>query len=95
MIDIHNCPAIEVHQHLGARPLADGSTSFSVWAPLADRVRIDVVDGPQTIEMTKDSVGYHHATVAGVTAGSRYFYRVDDGPRRPDPASRFQPQGVH
>ncbi len=95
MIDIHNCPAIEVHQHLGARPLADGSTSFSVWAPLADRVRIDVVDGPQAIEMTKDSVGYHHATVAGVTAGSRYFYRVDGGPRRPDPASRFQPQGVH
>ncbi|QDV85113.1 malto-oligosyltrehalose trehalohydrolase [Planctomycetes bacterium TBK1r] len=95
MIDIHNCPAIEVHQHLGARPLADGSTSFSVWAPLADRVNIDVVDGPQAIEMTKDSVGYHHATVAGVTAGSRYFYRVDGGPRRPDPASRFQPQGVH
>nr|WP_161501255.1 malto-oligosyltrehalose trehalohydrolase [Rhodopirellula sp. SM50] len=95
MIDLHNCPAIEVHQHLGARPLADGSTSFSVWAPLADRVTIDVVDGPQAIEMTKDSVGYHHATAAGVTAGSRYFYRVDDGPRRPDPASRFQPQGVH
>ncbi|MCS7467275.1 malto-oligosyltrehalose trehalohydrolase [Stieleria sp. ICT_E10.1] len=95
MIDLHNCLAIEVHQHLGARPLADGSTSFSVWAPLADRVSIDVVDGPQAIEMTKDSVGYHHATVAGVTSGSLYFYRVDGGPRRPDPASRFQPQGVH
>ncbi|QDV41216.1 Malto-oligosyltrehalose trehalohydrolase [Stieleria neptunia] len=95
MIDIHNCPAIEVHQHLGARPLADGSTCFSVWAPLADRVGIDVVDGPQAIEMTKDSVGFHHATVAGVTAGSRYFFRVDGGPQRPDPASRFQPQGVH
>ena len=27
--------------------------------------------------------------------GSLYFYRLDDDKERPDPASRFQPQGVH
>ena len=27
--------------------------------------------------------------------GTRYFYRVGDGPPRPDPASRYQPSGVH
>ncbi|HEY8715343.1 MAG TPA: malto-oligosyltrehalose trehalohydrolase, partial [Candidatus Acidoferrum sp.] len=26
---------------------------------------------------------------------ARYFYRFDDGRDRPDPASRFQPEGVH
>jgi maltooligosyltrehalose trehalohydrolase len=31
----------------------------------------------------------------GVGAGTRYFYRLPDGSRRPDPASRFQPEGVH
>jgi 1,4-alpha-glucan branching enzyme len=25
----------------------------------------------------------------------RYFYRLDKGKERPDPASRFQPEGVH
>ncbi|QEG00497.1 Malto-oligosyltrehalose trehalohydrolase [Stieleria maiorica] len=95
MTEIHNCPTIEVHQYLGARPMPDGSTNFCVWAPLADRVVVDVVDGPQSIDMEKDDAGYHRAAIAGVGAGSRYFYRVDGGPQRPDPASRYQPRGVH
>ena len=28
-------------------------------------------------------------------AGTRYLYRLDDGRELPDPASRFQPEGVH
>src|SRR5262249_33843605 len=27
--------------------------------------------------------------------GQRYLYRLDNGPDRPDPASRWQPEGVH
>lgn len=30
-----------------------------------------------------------------VEPGSRYLYRLDGGKERPDPASRFQPEGVH
>jgi maltooligosyltrehalose trehalohydrolase len=30
-----------------------------------------------------------------VAPGQRYFFRLDDGPDRPDPASRWQPDGVH
>ena len=39
--------------------------------------------------------GCHEAHIDDVGPGQRYFYRLDDGPDRPDPASRWQPDGVH
>ena len=39
--------------------------------------------------------GWREATVEGVGAGARYFYLLDGERRRPDPASRAQPDGVH
>ena len=39
--------------------------------------------------------GVHEAWVAGAGAGDRYAYRLDGGELRPDPASRYQPDGVH
>ncbi len=45
--------------------------------------------------MTRDSFGYFRAIVDDVEPGSRYSYRLDAGDTRPDPASRFQPGGVH
>jgi maltooligosyltrehalose trehalohydrolase len=39
--------------------------------------------------------GYFEALVASATPDTRYGYRVDGGDVWPDPASRFQPEGVH
>ena len=39
--------------------------------------------------------GYFQAVVDGVSAGALYRYRLDGKKERPDPASRYQPQGVH
>jgi maltooligosyltrehalose trehalohydrolase len=39
--------------------------------------------------------GYHRATIKTLTPGSEYFYKIDGVRDLPDPASRFQPQGVH
>lgn len=39
--------------------------------------------------------GYYHACVADLAPGARYFYRLNDAVDRPDPASRFQPEGLH
>ncbi len=39
--------------------------------------------------------GYFCASVPNVLPGSTYFYRLDGTTSRPDPASRFQSQGVH
>ena len=43
--------------------------------------------------MQKTADGYHEAN-ADAGEGARYYY-VLDGIQRPDPASRFQPEGVH
>jgi maltooligosyltrehalose trehalohydrolase len=45
--------------------------------------------------MEPEEGGYFSAVVEGVEPGAWYFYRLDNERERPDPASRFQPRGVH
>ena len=45
--------------------------------------------------MTKDRWGYHRVLVGDIDPQSRYLYQLDDSQEFPDPASRFQPDGVH
>src|SRR6185437_922111 len=81
---------------IGAIPLADGSWHFSVWAPKQGRVSLQVFGGnEQVVRMEKDERGYHCAALSNLAAGDRYLYQLDDTHERPDPASRFQPDGVH
>lgn len=74
----------------------DGSCTFSVWAPLRNTVAVRIVSPEeQTVPMKQDEQGYWHAEVKNVLPGARYLYRIDNDRDRPDPASRFQPEGVH
>src|SRR5438093_3607411 len=79
---------------LGARLIAPNRCQFRVWAPKRDRVELHIVaPGERRVPLERDAAGYHQATVdAG--PGTRYFFTLD-GTDRPDPASRFQPEGVH
>jgi maltooligosyltrehalose trehalohydrolase len=72
------------------------SCRFTVWAPRARHVTLRLV-GPvhRDVPMQPVQRGYHLAHVEGVAPGQRYLYRLDNGPDRPDPASRWQPDGVH
>jgi maltooligosyltrehalose trehalohydrolase len=80
----------------GARPQDDGSTLFRVWAPLAESVAVKVVgDEARAVPMVRGDEDVFEARVAGVGAGADYFYLLDGERERPDPASRFQPAGVH
>jgi len=45
--------------------------------------------------LQKGANGYFAAEIDGVEPGSLYFFRLDGHQERPDPASRFQPRGVH
>jgi maltooligosyltrehalose trehalohydrolase len=80
----------------GAIPL-EGATHFSVWAPrareLALRVRTGAAAGDHPL--VRDRRGVYAATVTGVAAGDDYAYVIDGGAERPDPTSRWQPEGVH
>ncbi|MGB3616559.1 MAG: malto-oligosyltrehalose trehalohydrolase [Catalinimonas sp.] len=85
-------------QPVGSRPVGDaGSTRyrFTVWAPAAKHVLLSLsAPHVRQVEMQRDLVGYWSAEIDGVTPDTRYAY-VLDGTRRPDPASRAQPGGVH
>src|SRR5919204_6177290 len=78
---------------LGAVPDAAG-THFRVWAPKADALAANVLEGP-AVPLRRDADGYFTGRADGVRSGARYFYRFPDGRERPDPASLLQPQGVH
>jgi maltooligosyltrehalose trehalohydrolase len=80
----------------GARP-QDGATRFVVWAPRAHELSVRVRTGSAAgdYQLERRSNGIFSAMVSGVKAGDDYTYRIDGGPERPDPASRWQPYGVH
>jgi maltooligosyltrehalose trehalohydrolase len=81
---------------LGARILSEQVCSFLVWAPHASRIEVCVTQ-PQEhkILMQPAGSGYFHAVVANLPPGTLYRYRLNGEKERPDPASRYQPRGVH
>ncbi|MEO1645531.1 MAG: malto-oligosyltrehalose trehalohydrolase, partial [Chloroflexota bacterium] len=58
---------------------------------------LHLLEQNQYVPMTRDERGYFACTVDDVQVGDRYLYRLDNDPtrERPDPASRWQPDGVH
>jgi maltooligosyltrehalose trehalohydrolase len=81
---------------LGASRCPSGGWQFAVWAPRRKKVELHLQSGhSRYLSMERNDLGYFHATVAEASEGSTYFYRLDGTSERPDPASRFQPEGVH
>lgn len=81
---------------IGAYYQKDGSCSFSVWAPLCKEVRLNLLAPvQQEVPMKMDEWGYWTASNIKAPPGSRYRYVLDRRIHRPDPASFFQPEGVH
>ncbi len=88
-------PVSTLHRRLGAIPLPSGGTRFTVFAPGVQRLSVRLADSDREFEMQRDSDGYYTTEVAESGTGTRYWYRTDTGNNLPDPASRFQPDGVH
>jgi maltooligosyltrehalose trehalohydrolase len=82
---------------LGATPLPGQGFRFVVWAPAAKSLTIHCLDGADREPMAMRSLdgGYFGAELRDLPHGARYLFRFEDGRERPDPASRFQPEGVH
>jgi maltooligosyltrehalose trehalohydrolase len=74
----------------------DGSVQWRVWAPKADRVDLVLIDGDaRTVHaMIREERGLFHVDKPNILSGQRYAYRLNGGPERPTPASRWQPDGV-
>ncbi|APR75498.1 Malto-oligosyltrehalose trehalohydrolase [Minicystis rosea] len=81
---------------LGAVHLGGGRTRFRVWAPVAKTVAVRLL-GPseQRFTLAPEGNGYHAGEHDDAPPGRRYRLVLDGDKDRPDPASRFQPEGVH
>ena len=74
--------------------LFEGGASFRIWAPLQQQMTL-VVDGGPPVPMNRTFEGWHWSNVNGSGPGTRYQFQINSGLLMPDPASRFQPDGVH
>jgi maltooligosyltrehalose trehalohydrolase len=69
---------------------------FLVWSPRAEQVEVHVLSpADQVIPMVHEGSGYYAARASWLSPGARYKYRLNGSSEFPDPASRFQPEGVH
>ena len=74
---------------------SDGARRFRVWAPGKSRVDLRLLTpAGRFVAMKPREDGYFEATVDDAAPGTTYQY-VAEGRNLPDPASRFQPSGVH
>ncbi|OPY71674.1 MAG: Malto-oligosyltrehalose trehalohydrolase [Syntrophorhabdus sp. PtaU1.Bin050] len=82
---------------IGASVIISDCVGFRVWAPAVDGLSVKTTSNGLLREtlLCREGDEYFTGMVEGVREGDRYFYGFPDGSQYPDPASRFQPEGVH
>ncbi len=78
---------------LGASVSPEG-VRFRVWAPTVASISLVVAGESKEIPMDPEGNGYFTTFLNGAGTRTKYFYLLDGKRVRPDPASRFQPEGV-
>lgn len=91
---------------IGAEIQLNGQVHFRVWAPRRKTVEV-ILENLHSIHSTQDPVnqtfslkpeedGYFSGLIEQATEGSLYRFRLDQEEQLyPDPASRYQPHGIH
>ncbi len=85
------------HYHkIGARNNSGNSCDFTVWAPHAKQVKL-CIEHPnkKQIDMTAKPYSYWHKKLDDSGAATRYMYKPDLKNPLSEPASLYQPLGVH
>ena len=92
---------------VGAELREGGGADVRVWAPAVNTMELIAPGGggraERVIEMRREPGGYFAVVDPDAVAGGRYWFRLDPptklgaggGTLRPDPASRWQPDGPH
>ncbi len=69
---------------------------FKVWAPKAAELDLKIISPQEKmIKLEKDEYDYWTARVRDISNGSRYLFKINNSDEKPDPASNYQPDGVH
>ena len=90
-------PSENASHGCGALVGQDGSVVWRLWAPRADRVELVLLEGERRSNhtMTRQERGFFALALDSVENGQRYLYRLNDAAEYPDPASRWQPEGIN
>lgn len=81
------------HPGVGAFYEDNGACTFTVWAP--EKKTVELIHDQKPHHMTPDAMGYWTVRLEGVKPADPYEFLLDNKKQLPDPASRWQPQGVH
>jgi maltooligosyltrehalose trehalohydrolase len=88
--------AANAQESLGARYLGQNRCQFLVWAPHQRKSGVQLqLPAKGAVSMEEVANGYFQLLMDEVGPGTRYQFLLGEGKLRPDPASRFQPDGVH
>lgn len=78
--------------------LSSEGVRFRVFAPAVSTLKLALEEnrpGEEPVTMHGMGGGWHELVTTAAAAGTRYRFVLPDGSSVPDPASRFQPVGVH
>jgi maltooligosyltrehalose trehalohydrolase len=82
--------------NVGAYYLGSGRCHFTVWAPQRKQIDVKIISpSGRVLPMIPDERGYWFLNATDIEPGTRYVYQLDGQLERPDPASKFQPEGMH
>ncbi len=86
----------ERRRSVGVEIQKSGGAHARVWAPARSSVAV-VIDGAPGARwpLAREADGYFSGLLDSARAGDRYWFELDGTVRRPDPASRYQPDGPH
>ena len=79
----------------GAAVLPEGGVRFRLWAPAARTVGLRFERDAAQLTLRPAGDGWFELITDAAAAGDLYRYVIDGEAAVPDPASRFQPAGVH
>src|SRR5690606_41981992 len=74
---------------------SNGNYRVTVWSPTLKRVQLMIKGQKVSQDLEKDDFGYWQKDVPEMAPGTHYKFLLANDLERPDPASAFQPEGVH
>jgi maltooligosyltrehalose trehalohydrolase len=82
---------------IGAHRHENGTIKFCVWAPKAESLPVIILNKEQEFQYPMQSLekGFYEVSIPNVPQSIDYVFCINNNKRRPDPASHWQPKGVH
>ncbi len=80
---------------IGVNFTANNEAEILLWAPMANKACIRLLDSNRMLALKKQEFGYWHLHTTQLQPGELYSFVLDEKLELPDPASLAQPGGVH